>query len=126
MPATQTAATCADWGQLILTRSAAGTSYTLSILPNAQSLDLLQIFGQGGDCLIRVSSLGAVTQNTTSQTAETLFGRYTSRLTSAASTAQVFADAFSQNNAQQDIIQVKAPTSAGVWHLDYLGVAYSA
>ena len=126
MPATQTAATRADWGQLILTRSAAGTSYTLSSLPNAQSLDLLQIFGQGGDCLIRVSSLGAVTQNTTSQTAETLFGRYTSRLTSAASTAQVFADAFSQNNAQQDIIQVKAPTSAGVWHLDYLGVAYSA
>ena len=126
MPATQTAATCADWGQIILTRAAAGASYALSSLPNPQSLDLLQIFGQGGDCLIRVSSLGAVTQNTTSQTAETLFGRYTSRLTSAASTAQVFADAFSQNNAQQDIIQVKAPTSAGVWHLDYLGVAYSA
>lgn len=126
MPATQTPATVADWGQLILTRAAAGASYALSSLPNPQSLDLLQIFGQGGDCLIRVSSLGAVTQNTTSQTAETLFGRYTSRLTSAASTAQVFADAFSQNNAQQDIIQVKAPTSAGVWHLDYLGVAYSA
>ena len=126
MPATQTPATVSDWGQIRLNAGAAGASYTLSSLPNPQSLDLLQIFGQGGDCLIRVSSLGAVTQNTTSQTAETLFGRYTSRLTSAASTAQVFADAFSQNNAQQDIIQVKAPTSAGVWHLDYLGVAYSA
>ena len=126
MGAVQTAATVSDWGQIRLNAGPSGTSYTLSSLPNAQSLDLLQIFGQGGDCLIRVSSLGAVTQNTTSQTAETLFGRYTSRLTSAASTAQVFADAFSQNNAQQDIIQVKAPTSAGVWHLDYLGVAYSA
>ena len=126
MPATQTAATVADWGQLILTRSVAGTSYTLSSLPNAQSLDLLQIFGEGGDCLIRVSSTGVVTQNTTSQTAQTLFGRYFSRLTSAASVAQVFADAFSQNNAHQDILQVKAPTSAGVYHLDYLGVATSA
>ena len=126
MPATQSAATVADWGQVILTRGAPGTAYTLSSLPNPLSLDLLQIFGQGGDCLIRVSSTGVVTQNTTSQTAQTLFGRYFSRLTSAASVAQVFADAFSQNNAQQDILQVKAPTSAGVYHLDYLGVAYSA
>ena len=126
MPATQTAATCADWGQLILTRSAAGASYTLSILPNAQSLDLLQIFGEGGNCLIQVTSTGVVNANVSNQTGETLFGRYLSRLKSTATVAQIFADAFSQNNAQQDIIQVKAPTSAGVWHLDYLGVAYSA
>src|SRR5208282_324531 len=126
MPATQTAATVSDWGQIRLNAGPVGTSYALSNLPNPLSLDLLQIFGQGGDCLIRVSSTGVVTQNTTSQTAQTLFGRYFSRLTSAASVAQVFADAFSQNNAHQDILQVKAPTSAGVYHLDYLGVATSA
>lgn len=126
MPSTQTPATCADWGQLILTRSVNGSSYSLSSLDNPGSLDLLQIFGEGKNCLIRVSSVGVVTQNVTNQTSECLFGRYLSRLTSVATVAQVFADTFKQNNAQQDILQVKAPTSAGVWHLDYLGVAYSS
>lgn len=126
MPATQTPATVSDWGQLILTRSVAGTSYTLASLPNPQSLDLLQIFGEGGNCLIQVTSLGVVNKNVTSQTTECLFARFLSRLASTATTAQIFADAFSQNNAHQDIIQVKAPTSASVWHLDYLGVAYSS
>ena len=126
MPATQTPATVSDWGQIRLNAGAAGASYTLSSLPNPQSLDLLQIFGQGGDCLIQVTSAGVVNANVTNQTTQTLFGRYTSRLTSAASVAQVFADAFRENNANQDILQVKAPTSAGVYHIDYLGVAYSA
>ena len=126
MGAVQTAATVSDWGQIRLNAGPSGTSYTLSSLPNAQSLDLLQIFGEGQNCLIRVSSTGVVTQNVTNQTTQALFGRYMSKLTSAASVAQVFADAFRENNANQDILQVKAPTSVGVYHLDYLGVAYSS
>lgn len=126
MPAAQTPATVADWGQLRLGAGPVGTSYALSSLYNPLSLDLLQIFGEGGNCLIQVTSAGVVNQNVSNQTSECLFGRYLSRLKSTATIAQIFADAFSENNAQQDIIQVKAPTSAGVYHLDYLGVAYSS
>jgi len=124
--AAQTPATQADWGQLRLNAGPVGTSYALSSLPNPGSLDLLQIFGEGGNCLIQVTSTGVVNANVTNQTGETLFGRYLSRLKSTATIAQIFADAFSQNNAHQDILQVKAPTSAGVYHLDYTGTAFSS
>ena len=80
----QTAGTVADWGQIFLTPNSGST---LAALPNPQSLDLLQIFGQGGKCLIKVSSAGTVSKNPVTHTTEVLFGRYQSRLASTASTA---------------------------------------
>lgn len=40
MPSTQTPATCADWGQLILTRSINGAAWTVVGNPVAVSLTL--------------------------------------------------------------------------------------
>ena len=120
MPATRTASTVADWGQLFLTP---GSVAALSSLPNPLSLDLLQVLGEGGETLINVSSTGVVTLNPTSQTTQVLFGRYYSRLSSTATVATIFADVWSQNNAQQDILQVLSQGGACAYHLDYLGVA---
>ena len=119
----QTAGTVADWGQIFLTPNSGST---LAALPNPQSLDLLQIFGQGGKCLIKVSSTGTVSKNPVTHTTEVLFGRYQSRLASTASTAAIFKDTFSQNNANQDIIQVRKQGQHGIWHLDYTGTAFSS
>ena len=127
MPAAQTPATVADWGQILLPRQPVGGSYALSNLPNPLSLDLLQIFGEGGNCLIQVTSAGGVNANVSNQTGQVLFGRYVCKLASTATVAQIFAAAFSQNNDQQDILQVKNPRGGnGVFHVDYLGVAYSS
>jgi hypothetical protein len=121
MPSGQTFATVTDWGQLLLPQ---GTN-TLAYLPNPLSLDLLQIFTEGGDVIVNVTSAGVVHSPAVSPTGQVLFGRYYTRLQSG-SVAAIFADVFSQNNDNQDIIQVRAQGGAGVWHLDYLGVAYSS
>ena len=120
--AAQTKATVSDWGQLFLTP---GSAKTLSALPNPQGLDLLQILDEGGKTVIKVSKAGVVSQNPVSETSQVLFGRYYTRLKSTATIAQIFADVFSQNNAKQDIIQVRAQGGVGVWHLDYTGTAFS-
>src|ERR1700693_98201 len=57
MPALQTPATVADWGQLQL---GPGSLQTLAALPNPQLLDLLQIYGIGGDLLLNVTNTGVV------------------------------------------------------------------
>ena len=119
----QTASTVSDWGQIFLTP---GSNKTLSALPNPLPLDLLQIFGEGGKCLIKVSSTGVVTKNPASQTGECLFGKYYSRLASTASTANIFKDVWSQNNTNQDILQVRSQGQHGIWHLDYTGTAFSS
>lgn len=123
MPATQTFATVTDWGQLRINPT---SNQALSSLPNPLNLDLLQIYGEGGDVLLKVNFAGFVTQNPATSTSECLFGRYLSRLKSTATVAQLFADVFSQNNDRQDIIQVRGQGGNGIWHLDYLGVAYNA
>ena len=121
--AAQTKATVADWGQLFLTP---GSTKALSALPNPLGLDLLQILDEGGKTVIKVSKTGVVSQNPVSETSQVLFGRYYTRLKSTATIAQIFADVFSQNNAKQDIIQVRAQGGVGVWHLDYTGTAFSS
>jgi len=57
LPVSQTQGTQADWGRLFLTP---GSLQTLAALPNPLSLDLLQIFGEGGDLLLNVTNLGVV------------------------------------------------------------------
>jgi hypothetical protein len=57
MPAIQTPATVADWGQLYLSP---GSLQTLAALPNPLQLDLLQIYGEGGDLLLNVTNTGVV------------------------------------------------------------------
>ena len=121
--AAQTKATQADWGQLFLNP---GSKALLSSLPNPQSLDLLQIFGQGGKCLVKVSSTGVVTKNPSSQTSECLFGIYFSRLSSTASLVAISADVWSENKTNQDIIQVRAQGGVGVYHLDSTLTAFSS
>jgi hypothetical protein len=104
----------------------------LSSLPNPLSYDLLQIFGQGGNCLVRVSSTGVVTTNVSNQTAQCLYERFQSRLSSTATLTQIMADTFnSQGNGalanDNDIMQVRsADGQTGIWHLDFTGTAFSS
>ena len=123
MPAQQTQATVTDWGQQRINPKSA---QALSSLPNPLSLDLLQIFGEGGDVLVTVSHLGVVSLNPVSHTTQCLFGRYYSRLKSTATIAQIFADVFSENKSQQDIMQVRGQGENRIWHLDASGVAYNS
>jgi hypothetical protein len=105
----------------------------LSSLPNPLSLDLLQIFGPGGACLVRVSSTGVVSQNTTSQTGECLHERFYSRLGSSATLQAVMNDTFDNQtplptlSGNSDIMQVRsADGQTGIWHLDSTGTAFSS
>jgi hypothetical protein len=104
----------------------------LASLPNPISLDLFQIYGQGGNCLVSVSSAGVVSANTTSQTGEALFGRFTSRLASTATLTQIMADTFNNQGTatlanKNDIFQVKsADGQTGIFHVDYTGTAFSS
>lgn len=118
----QTASTVADYGQLFLTP---GSTVALSSLPNPQSLDLLQIFDQGGKCVVKVSSTGVVTLNPSTNTAQTLFNRFFTRLTGSSTLAQIAADVWSENKANLDIMQVRSQGGKGVWHLNYQLVASS-
>lgn len=98
----------------------------LSSLNNPTSLDIIQIIGDGGAVLLKVTSTGTVTRNPATATGTTLLGTYFSRLTTGSTSAQVVADAFSQNNNNADILQVVGPGQIGIFHLDYLGVGYNS
>lgn len=98
----------------------------------AQNLDLLQIIDGNGNILLNVDYLGAVhkpasnpTQSASKAAGDTRLGQFRTRLTSAASTAQLFADAFS-NPSLLDIIQVIVQGGNVAYYLDYLGVAHGS
>jgi hypothetical protein len=94
----------------------------------SQNLDLLQIVGQGGSILLNVDYQGTVHKPASAATTTaggigaTRIGQFFTRLTSSASTAQLFADAFS-NPQQIDIIQVINEGGNIHYNLNYLGVA---
>lgn len=101
------------------------------VTPNGvgnQNLDLLQIIGTGGSILLNVDSTGTVHNPAVSATTAaggvgaTRIGQFQSRLSSSASTAQLFADAFS-NPSQLDIVQVINQGGNMHYNLNYLGVA---
>ena len=96
------------------------------VAPNgiaAQNLDLLQIVGIGGTNLVNVTYNGTVNFPAVSPTDGTRIGVFFSRLTSSATLAQIFADAFSENNQQLDIIQVRNSGGNIHYNLNYQGVA---
>lgn len=107
-----------------------GTAWP-QVTPNgiaSQNLDLLQIVNEGGSILLNVDSAGAVHKPAVSPTTsaggigQTRVGQYQTRLTSSSSTAQLFADAFS-NPSQLDILQVIQEGGNIHYSLSYLGVA---
>jgi hypothetical protein len=104
-----------------------------NVTPNGiapiQNLDILQIVGEGGSILVNVDFLGTVHSPASNATTEaggigaTRVGQFYTRLTSSASLAAIFADAF-ENLSQQDILQVISPTGGNItYNLNYLGVA---
>ena len=96
-----------------------------------QNLDILQIVGEGGKILLNVDFNGVVHNPAVNPTTSAggvgnaRIGQFYSRLTSSATTAQLFADAFSQNVSQQDIIQIISPAGGAIVnYIDYLGVSH--
>lgn len=97
------------------------------VTPNgvaSQNLDLIQIIdNNGGAVLLNVDKSGTVHNPAVSPTNGTRIGQFETRLSSSATTAQLFADAFA-NPSQLDIIQVIVPNSGSVhYSLNYQGVA---
>lgn len=97
----------------------------------ALNLDLLQIVDGNGNILLNVDYLGTVHKPASGATTsasgigDTRIGQFRTRLTSTASVAQLFADAFS-NPSQLDIIQVIVQGGNVPYYLDYLGVAHGS
>ncbi len=94
----------------------------------AQNLDLIQIVNEGDGVLLNVDFAGVVRKpsNTSSaQIGNTRIGTFLTRLSSSATTAQLFADAFS-NPSNQDIFQVINIGGNVSYWLDFLGVAHGS
>lgn len=103
-----------------------GSSTLATVWPGAQNLDLIQIVDNNGQStLLNVDYLGAVHNPSVSPTNGTRIGVFQSTLSSTASTAQLFANAFA-NSANQDIIQAVNPGGNAHYYLDYLGVAHGS
>ena len=105
-------------------------------LPNdggpLQNLDVLQIVdNNGSSILLNVDFSGVVHNPASSPTTSangvgnTRLGQFVSRLSSASTTAQLFADAFF-NPSNQDIVQVINVGGNISYWLDALGVAHGA
>jgi hypothetical protein len=97
-----------------------------------QNLDILQIVDEGGSILLNVDFTGAVHNPAVNPTTaaggigQTRYGQYYTRLTTGASTANLFADAFSQNVSQLDILQIQNIGGNISYWLDFLGVAHGS
>ena len=93
----------------------------------AQNLDLIQIVGSGGSILGNVDYAGTVHVPASAQTTgNTRIGQFETNLTSSATTAQLFASAFT-NFEKNDIVQVESQSGNNiVYYLDYLGAAHGS
>jgi hypothetical protein len=93
----------------------------------AQNLDLIQILDEGFQVLLNVDFAGVVRKPSNTPSANignTRVGAFQTRLTSG-TTAQLFADAFS-NPSNQDIIQVINIGGNISYWLDATGVAHGS
>lgn len=90
-----------------------------------QNLDLLQIVGLGGSVLLNVDYQGTVHNPAVAPTNGTRIGVFQTSLSSTATTAQLFANAFA-NPSQLDILQVVNEGANVHYYLDYLGVAHGS
>jgi len=98
---------------------------------NPQNLDLIQIVDEGdlsvGAPVVRVNvtSTGVVNNPAVNPTNGTNVGVFYTRLGQGASTASYFADAFTDNPAQQDILQLASPSGGNILnYIDYQGVSH--
>jgi len=88
-----------------------------------QNLDILQIIDEGGNVLLNVDYAGAVHNPASASTGNnTRVGQFQTRLSSG-TTAQLFADAFS-NPSNLDILQIINVGGSIVKYIDYLGVSH--
>jgi hypothetical protein len=96
----------------------------------ASTFDLIHIANYGLETLVVVNYQGTVLRNTgttpPASSAGYLVGKFLTRLTSAATTAQIFADVWSQNNTNDDILQVVNVGGNISYWLDFLGVAHGS
>jgi hypothetical protein len=95
------------------------------VTPNGvgnQNLDLIQIMSISGSVLLNVDYQGTVHKPAVAATNGTRIGQFLTRLSSSSSTAQLFADAFS-NPSNLDILQVINAGGNIHYNLNYLGVA---
>lgn len=89
----------------------------------SQNLDLIQIVESNGQTVLcNVDYLGAVHTPASSPTNGTRIGVFQTNLTSSATTAQLFASAFT-NPSLLDILQVINVGGNIHYNLNYLGVA---
>lgn len=114
-------------------QSQPGTSVAAAwpqVTPNGvgnQNLDLLQIVdNNGGVVLLNVDKSGTVHSPAVAATNGTRVGVFQTSLSSSATTAQLFADAFT-NPSLLDILQVVSPVGGNVvYWLDALGVSHGS
>jgi hypothetical protein len=132
MAATPTAMYSQNGGSISVVGGASVPQAWPNVGGPAQNFDLLQIIDAQGNILVNVDYLGAVhkpasnpTRSASNGAGQTLIGQFKTYLTSAASTAQLFAAAFS-NPSQLDIIQVIVQGGNVPYYLDYLGVAHGS
>jgi hypothetical protein len=91
---------------------------------NPQDLDLIHICDQGSvKAIINVDYTGAVHYPVLNPTSGVRIGKYFTRLSTTATLAQIFADAFSENVSLQDIIQCINLGGNISYYLNYQGVA---
>lgn len=115
----------ANTATALLSRKQGPSLATVSSQLDSRNLDTLQIVDEGGGVLLNVDYAGVVHNPAVSPTASSQKAPYQTRLTSGATTAQLFAEAFS-NPSQLDILQVINIGGNISYYLDYLGVAHGA
>jgi hypothetical protein len=98
--------------------------------PSSNSIDVMQIIDANGNILLNVDSAGVVHNPASSATTDdsglpkTRLGAFRTHLTGSPTTANLFADAFT-NPSNQDIIQITSPNGASVsYYIDYQGVSH--
>jgi hypothetical protein len=120
--ATPTAVLQAQPGQSVLTAWPQVTPNGVS----GQNLDILQIVDNtGGTVFVNVDSTGTVHNPAVNPTNGTRVGPFITRINTPASTAQFFADTFT-NPSNLDILQVINLGGNVSYWLDYLGVAHGS
>jgi hypothetical protein len=124
MPATSTAMYSQNSAQSGTTVAGAWPQVTPNGVGN-QNLDLLQIVQEGGSTILNVDYLGTVHNPAVAPTNGTRLGVFFTGLTGSPSTANLFANAFS-NPSNLDILQVISLGGNINYYLDYLGVAHGS
>jgi ABC-type tungstate transport system permease subunit len=115
----------ANTATALISRKQGSSLAVVSSQLDVRNLDILQIVDEGGGVLLNVDYAGVVHNPAVNPTVNSQKAPYQTRLTSGATTARLFAEAFS-NPSQLDILQVINIGGNISYYLDYLGVAHGA